>query len=121
MRVVRPLGRCDLSAERFDRNLRRGGGPPTITPTPLPAVRAPAAIRFSSAVRFCSTVFWALGSCHIDLDQFAFVTDMLLAICYKQSSEAQLQRYEQEVRTVTSNLPRRNYSDTNRRSEHRVA
>jgi len=39
------------------------------------------------------------GGFHISLDQFAQVTDMVLAVCYKQSSETQLQNYEQEVRT----------------------
>ncbi|MBZ4418923.1 vWA domain-containing protein [Myxococcus sp. RHSTA-1-4] len=37
------------------------------------------------------------GGFHLSLDQFAHVTDMLLAICYKQSSDAQLQAYEAEV------------------------
>lgn len=37
------------------------------------------------------------GGFHLSLDQFAYVTDMLLAICYKQSSDTQLQAYETEV------------------------
>jgi hypothetical protein len=39
------------------------------------------------------------GGFHISLDQFSYVTDMVLAVCYKQSSDEQLQRYEQEVVT----------------------
>lgn len=37
------------------------------------------------------------GGFHIGLDQFSYVTDMVLAVCYKQSSDEQLQNYEQEV------------------------
>ncbi|NVJ22604.1 VWA domain-containing protein [Myxococcus sp. AM011] len=37
------------------------------------------------------------GGFHLSLDQFAHVTDMLLAVCYKQSSDARLQAYETEV------------------------
>lgn len=39
------------------------------------------------------------GGFHIALDQFAYVTDMVLAVCYKQSSDEQLQQYEEEVKT----------------------
>jgi hypothetical protein len=39
------------------------------------------------------------GGFHISLDQFAYVTDMVLAVCYKQASDEQLQHYEQEVVT----------------------
>ncbi len=37
------------------------------------------------------------GGFHLSLDQFASITDMLLAICYKQSSDVKLQAYEAEV------------------------
>ncbi|MFY2562314.1 vWA domain-containing protein [Corallococcus terminator] len=37
------------------------------------------------------------GGFHLSLDQFAHVTDMLLAVCYKQSSDERLQAYETEV------------------------
>lgn len=37
------------------------------------------------------------GGFHLSLDQFAHVTDMLLAVCYKQASDTQLQAYEAEV------------------------
>jgi hypothetical protein len=39
------------------------------------------------------------GGFHISLDQFAHVTDMVLAVCYKQAGDEQLQHYEQEVAT----------------------
>src|SRR5262249_20445618 len=39
------------------------------------------------------------GGFHVTLDQFAYITDMVLAVCYKQASDAQLQKYEQEVVT----------------------
>jgi hypothetical protein len=39
------------------------------------------------------------GGFHLTLDQFAYVTDMVLAVCYKQASDEQLQHYEQEVVT----------------------
>lgn len=39
------------------------------------------------------------GGFHISLDQFSQVTDMVLAVCYKQSSDTQLQHFEQEVKT----------------------
>jgi hypothetical protein len=37
------------------------------------------------------------GGFHIGLDQFAYVTDMILAVCLKQSSDDRLQNYEKEV------------------------
>jgi hypothetical protein len=37
------------------------------------------------------------GGFHLSLDQFAYITDMVLAICYKQSSDDQLVAYEREV------------------------
>lgn len=39
------------------------------------------------------------GGFHLNLDQFSYITDMVLAICYKQSSDDQLQTYEKEVTT----------------------
>lgn len=38
------------------------------------------------------------GGFHIGLDQFAYVVDMVLAVCLKQSSEEKLQDYEKEVK-----------------------
>ncbi|MEA5620487.1 vWA domain-containing protein [Cronbergia sp. UHCC 0137] len=37
------------------------------------------------------------GGFHINLDQFSYITDLFLAVCYQQSSNEQLQAYEQEV------------------------
>src|SRR5262249_7663299 len=37
------------------------------------------------------------GGFHLNLDQFAYITDMVLAICYKQSSDDKLTAYEKEV------------------------
>lgn len=37
------------------------------------------------------------GGFHLNLDQFAAITDMILAICYKQSSDDKLQAYEREI------------------------
>lgn len=37
------------------------------------------------------------GGFHVDLDQFAYITDLFLAVCYQQSSDEQLQNYEREV------------------------
>jgi hypothetical protein len=37
------------------------------------------------------------GGFHLDLDQFAYITDLVLAICYKQSSDEKLASYEQEI------------------------
>jgi von Willebrand factor type A domain len=38
------------------------------------------------------------GGFHLNLDQFAAITDMVLAICYKQSSDQKLEAYESEVK-----------------------
>lgn len=37
------------------------------------------------------------GGFHINLDQFSYISDLFLAVCYQQSSNEQLQAYEQEV------------------------
>ncbi len=37
------------------------------------------------------------GGFHLSLDQFAEITDMLMAICYRQDTDLKLQLYEQEV------------------------
>lgn len=37
------------------------------------------------------------GGFHLSLDQFAYITDTVLAICYKQSGDLKLQAYETEV------------------------
>jgi hypothetical protein len=37
------------------------------------------------------------GGFHINLDQLSYISDLFLAVCYQQSSNDQLQAYEQEV------------------------
>ncbi|MBP5975072.1 VWA domain-containing protein [Brasilonema sp. CT11] len=37
------------------------------------------------------------GGFHLNLDQFSYITDFFLSVCYQQSSQDQLQAYEQEV------------------------
>lgn len=37
------------------------------------------------------------GGFHLSLDQFQYITDTIMAICYRQSSEQRLQDYEREV------------------------
>ena len=49
------------------------------------------------ATRFYEELARKSGGFHIGLDQFAYVTDMVLAVCYKQTSDEHLQNYEQEV------------------------
>jgi hypothetical protein len=51
------------------------------------------------ATKFYEELAQQSGGFHIDLEQFASVTDMVLAVCYKQASDEQLQRYEQEVKS----------------------
>jgi hypothetical protein len=51
---------------------------------------------------------------HLFLDQFSYIRDMLLAICFKQAGEEQLAKYEQEViaRKYGMNLSIRKMFDT---------
>jgi hypothetical protein len=51
------------------------------------------------ATKFYEELARKSGGFHITLDQFAYVTDMVLAVCYKQSGDEQLLRYEKEVQT----------------------
>ncbi|BAZ38498.1 hypothetical protein NIES4101_44350 [Calothrix sp. NIES-4101] len=37
------------------------------------------------------------GGFHVNLDQFSYITDLFLAVCYQQSSNEQLQEYEKEI------------------------
>ncbi len=39
------------------------------------------------------------GGFHVNLDQFSYITDLFLAVCYQQCSNEQLQAYEKEVIT----------------------
>ena len=49
------------------------------------------------ATKFYQELAEKSGGFHIDLDQFAYINDLFLAVCYQQSSDEQLQNYEQEV------------------------
>ena len=63
------------------------------------AFRCTGCRRSTAATRRPSTRSWRSksGGFHLSLDQFAYITDMLLAICYKQSWDIKLQAYEAEV------------------------
>lgn len=62
-------------------------------------VYAVQALNRSHAKRFYEELARLGGGYHVPLDQFSFVTDMVMAVCYRQSGEEQLQRYEEEVKT----------------------
>jgi predicted DNA-binding WGR domain protein len=63
------------------------------------AVYAVQALNRKHATRFYQDLARISGGFHVPLDQFSHVTDMVLAVCYRQSGEEQLQRYEEEVTT----------------------
>lgn len=49
------------------------------------------------ATKFYEELAHKSGGYHVSLDQFASITDLIIAICYQQQGPAQLQGYEQEV------------------------
>lgn len=55
------------------------------------------ALNRNHATRFYEEIAEKTGGFHLNLDQFSDVTDMILAICFKQTGDEQLQNYEQEV------------------------
>jgi hypothetical protein len=55
------------------------------------------ALNRSHATLFYKELAEKSGGFHLDLDQFSYITDLFLAVCYQQSSNEQLQAYEQEV------------------------
>ncbi|MCT7986929.1 vWA domain-containing protein [Laspinema olomoucense] len=55
------------------------------------------ALNRSHATLFYKELAEKSGGFHINLDQFAYITDLFLAVCYQQSSDDQLQAYEAEV------------------------
>jgi predicted DNA-binding WGR domain protein len=63
------------------------------------AVYAVQALNRRHASKFYEDLARISGGFHVPLDQFSYVTDMVLAVCYRQSGEEQLQRYEEEVTT----------------------
>lgn len=49
-----------------------------------------------------ATPFWRevaekTGGFHLELDQFSYVRDMIMAVCYKQQGNEQLEKFEQEL------------------------
>jgi hypothetical protein len=55
------------------------------------------ALNRAHATKFYTELAEKSGGFHLSLDQFAYITDMVLAICFKQSSDDRLQQYEREV------------------------
>lgn len=55
------------------------------------------ALNRSHATLFYRELAEKSGGYHLNLDQFAHITDVFLAVCYQQSSDEQLQNYEQEI------------------------
>ncbi|HMU39680.1 MAG TPA: VWA domain-containing protein [Pseudomonadota bacterium] len=49
------------------------------------------------ATKFYEELAHKSGGFHVTLDQFSFVTDLVMAVCYQQASPEHLQKYEQEV------------------------
>ena len=55
------------------------------------------ALNRSHATKFYKEIAKKTGGFHLTLDQFAYVTDLVMAICYKQAGNEQLQYFEQEI------------------------
>lgn len=55
------------------------------------------ALNRSHATLFYKELADQSGGFHLNLDQFSYITDFFLSVCYQQSSQDQLQAYEQEV------------------------
>jgi hypothetical protein len=55
------------------------------------------ALNRSHATPFYQELANKSGGFHLNLDQFSYITDLFLAVCYQQSSHEQLQAYEQEI------------------------
>ena len=49
------------------------------------------------ASKFYEELAHKSGGFHVSLDQFSYITDLIMAVCYQQASDAQLKTYEQEV------------------------
>lgn len=60
-------------------------------------VHAVQALARGHATSFYRKLAAVTGGCHLQLDQFSHVTDLLLAICYRQQGPEQVQRYVDEV------------------------
>lgn len=55
------------------------------------------ALNRSHATPFYKELAQESGGFHVNLDQFSYITDLFLAVCYQQSSNEQLQAYEKEI------------------------
>jgi hypothetical protein len=55
------------------------------------------ALNRSHATLFYKELAEKSGGFHVNLDQFSYITDLFIAVCYQQSSDDQLQAYEKEV------------------------
>ncbi|WP_211293314.1 vWA domain-containing protein [Brunnivagina elsteri] len=55
------------------------------------------ALNRSHATPFYQDLAEQSGGFHVNLDQFSYITDLFLAVCYQQSSNEQLQEYEKEI------------------------
>jgi hypothetical protein len=55
------------------------------------------ALNRTHATPFYQELAHKSGGFHLNLDQFSYITDFFLSVCYQQSSPDQLQNYEQEV------------------------
>jgi hypothetical protein len=55
------------------------------------------ALNRDHATRFYEEIAEKTGGFHLNLDQFSHVTDLIMAICYKQAGNTQLQNFEQEL------------------------
>jgi hypothetical protein len=55
------------------------------------------ALNRSHATRFYEEIADKTGGFHLTLDQFSHVTDLIMAICYKQAGDEQLQNFEQQL------------------------
>jgi predicted DNA-binding WGR domain protein len=64
------------------------------------AIYAVQALNCKHARSFYEELARISGGFHVPLDQFSYITDMVLAVCYRQTGPEQLQRYEEEVKTA---------------------
>src|SRR5262249_19229024 len=55
------------------------------------------ALNRGHATRFYNELARKSNGFHISLDQFAFITDLVMAVCFKQASDDHLQRYAKQV------------------------
>jgi hypothetical protein len=55
------------------------------------------ALNRSHATKFYEEIANKTGGFHLSLDQFSHVTDLIMAICYKQAGDTQLKDFENEL------------------------